>query len=391
MTSFCNTTKPNRSWQRLIADCLGDQTSYQRQDQDNDLDPKAISSDKAYWIDDEDLAVPTPPSSPWQYQTALAIGATVVCSAGAVMQYAETGAWTQSDDTVPDSDNTASVKRSESDTDAQVSTPPITTPQAQASVSFSAGAGDTNSCNDSTCKGLEFIDQQVPQIQSQVRQLRSEMQLFQSKHTTQNLQTHRTVLAYRSSDLANRQAELIVRSQQLEQKFSNVTSILALQSDEVDQITNLLQTNAAYQSQLQQLHRLEDDIAVEFSNPELDNTHLQELYAAYYQVENQLRQTAQVVLADHIYAASLESPDPIWQEAGYEVPLQQLMDLAHQHQMLEMEQKTLNRVATKLTERRTELATLLRQYAVMQRQLDGHNHVLQQYVAERQALQAELT
>ena len=67
------------------------------------------------------------------------------------------------------------------------------------------------------------------------------------------------------------------------------------------------------------------------------------------------------------------------------------MDLAHQHQMLAMEQQTLNRVATKLSERRTELATILRQYAVMQRQLDGHNHVLQQYVAERQALQSELT
>ena len=388
MTSFCNTTKPTRSWQRRIADCLGDKTSYQRQAQESDLAPEAPASAPAYWTDD-DLSIPTPPSSPWQYHTALAIGATVVCSAGAVMQYAETGLWTQSDNVGPDSDSTANIKQTKDAADTQVSTPPIATPQAQSSVSFSAGTSERSTCRDSTCKGLEFIDRQMPQIQEQVRQLRTEMQLFQSKHTTQNLQTHRTVLSYRSSALASNQAELTVRSQQLEQKFSSVVSILALQPDEISQITNLLQTNADYQGQLQQLRGLQGKIAVEFSNPDLDSTHLQELYTAYYQIEGQLRQTAQVILANHIYAASLESPDPLWQEASYEAPLQQLIDLAHHHQMLVLEQQTINQIAAKLAEQRTELANLLRQYAMMQRQLDGHNHVLQQYVVERQALQAD--
>jgi uncharacterized protein involved in exopolysaccharide biosynthesis len=382
MTSFCNTAKSMHAWQRLTSVHLRPRTLYQRQDANSENK----ASGNVYWLDD--LAIPTPQSSPWQYHTALALGATVVCSAGAIMQHTETGFWYQPDDTDAASANTASVKQTAVETE-QVATPPIANPQAASGVSFSAGSDST--CKDSTCKGLEFIDQQVPQLQNRVRQLRSEMQLFQSQHTTQNLQTHRTVLAYRSSDLANRQAELMVRSQQLNQKVSNVTSILALQPDEVSYISDLLQTDAKYQSQLQQLQILENDIAIEFSNPDLDNTQLRELYATYYQIENQLRYTAQVVLADYIDAVSLESPDPLWQEATYTDTLQELMDLSHQQQMLAMEQNTLHQIAVKLTERRTELASLLRQYAAMQQELDGHNQVLQQYVAKRQALKSELT
>ncbi len=305
------------------------------------------------------------------------------------MQHTETGLWYQPDDTDATSANTATVKQAEAGANAQVSTPPIVSPQTSSSVAFSAGSNST--CKDSTCKGLEFIEQQVPQIQNQVRQLRAEMQLFQEKHTTQNLQTHRQVLAYRSSDLASRQAELMVRSQQLDQEVSDVISILALQPDDVGHITDLLKSDAQYQRQLQQLQILENDITIEFSNPDLDNTQLRELYATYYQIENQLRYTAQAVLADYIDAVSLESADPIWQEATYTDFLQELMDLSHQQQMVAMEQQTLNQIAVKLTERRTELASLLRQYAVMQRELDGHNQVLQQYVAKRQALKSELT
>ncbi len=388
MTSTCNTDKSVQSWQQLMLDCLEDQTLYQRQE--HHASPKAISSEAAYWIDE--LSVPTSSPSLWQYHTALAIGATVVCSAGAAMQYTETGLWHQPDDTVSTSANTANVQQAESNAEAQVSTPPIASPQVKSPGLFSSNAKNRDgNCQDSTCKGLAFIDQQVPQIQDQVRKLRAEMQTFQAKHTTQNLQTHRTVLAYRSNDLTRRQAELLVRSQQLDQKFANTLDILALHPDEVNYITSLLQTDGQYQTQLQQIQAVENDIAIEFSTPDLDNTQLQELYTAYYQIENKLRQTAQTVLADYIYVTSLESPDPLWQEATYLESLQELMDLSHQDQMITMEQQTLDLIATKLTDRRTELASLLRQYAAMQRELDGHNQVLQQYVAKRQTLRSGLT
>ena len=386
MTYSCKPVDSIQSWQWLLAEPQDDQLHYQHQE--DCLESEKPGSRLEYWTDD--LAISSHSSAVWQYHAALAIGATVVCSAGALMQYTETGIWEQIDTTSPNTINTVSKKQATPKTKDQVATPPIVTPQSQATVAFSSARQDST-CKDSNCKGLEFIDQQLPEIQEQVRRLRTEMQMFQSKHTPKNLQTHRTVLAYRSSDLSRKQAELTVRAQQLEQKFVNARSILALRPDEISPISNLLQTDADYQSHLQQLQILENDIANEFSNPEIDTTQLGELYAVYYQIENQLRQIAQNALADYLYVASQESADPIWQEASYIAPLQELIDLSHQYQMLVVEQHTLKQIDAKLTERRSELASLLRQYATMQRQLDGHNRVLQQYVAKRQALQSELT
>ncbi|MGD1855035.1 MAG: hypothetical protein ACFB2W_12380 [Leptolyngbyaceae cyanobacterium] len=384
MTYSWKPTNSIQSWRWLLA--RRDEQPYQHREEY--LDSESLAPKLAYWTDE--LAIASPSSAAWQYHTALAIGATVVCSAGALMQHTETGFWQPMDTDASNAANTVSNKQTRSDSDEQVATPPIVTPQTQANAAFSSANRDST-CQDSTCKGLEFIDQQLPEIKDQVRQLRDEMQRFQERHTTQNLQTHRTVLAYRSSDLSRRQAELTVRSQRLEQNLESVTSVLALRPDEVGYITGLLQTDADYQSHLQQLQLLENDIANEFSNPEIDTTQLGELYAGYYQIESQLRQIAQNALADYVYVASQQSSDPLWQETGYHAPLQELIDLSHQRQMLVMEESTLSQIELKLTERRTELASLLRQYATMQRQLDGHNQILQQYVAKRQALRNEVT
>lgn len=400
-----------------MIDCLVDYPN--NQCQENKQDTHNDRSSSAYWA--EELSVSGSSSSLSRYHTALAFGATVVCSAGALMQHTGTGLWHPTNTGVPVSENTISLEQS--DADAQVLTPPIAGPQN--SVSFSAGAdaingrsgadainrsagadainrsagadatnrsaGADSNCKSSDCKGLAFIEQRLPEIQEEVRTLRAEMQQFQTQHTAQNLQTHRSVLSYRSSDVVRRQAELEVRSQQLTQQFASLTSALALQPEEANYIASLLKTDTAYQSSLQQLQALERNLAIEYSNPDLDNSQLEGLYTEYAQGAEQLRRIAQTVLAKYVSAASVESSDPLWQEDSYQTLLQELMDLSHLRQMLVVEQNTLAQMEEQLTQRRTELAVLLKQYAVMQRQLAGQNKILQQYIAKRQEIKNNLT
>lgn len=372
-----------------MIECLVDYPSIQHQE--NNQTAKKTESDSVYWAGDLSITESLSPFS--RYHTALAFGATVVCSAGAIMQHTETGFWEQSISTPSSEKNLIQLERATLDTD--VVAPPIAGPQANVSFSSAAIVKDdgeaTNVCRDSTCKGLTFIDQRLPELQEQVRILRVEMEQFQKQHTTQNLETHRSVLAYRSADVVRRQADLEARSQQLSQQFASLTSALALQPDESRQIANLLNTDSDYQASLQQLQALEREIAVEYSNPDLDGTQLEILYTEYAQIADQLRQTAQSVLADYVSAISIESPDPLWQEDSYLALLQELIDLAHLQQMLTVEQNTLAQIDEQLVQRRRELAVLLKQYAVMQRQLDGQNKILQQYIAKRQELQNNLT
>ncbi|MEM1239575.1 MAG: hypothetical protein AAGI45_07035 [Cyanobacteria bacterium P01_H01_bin.26] len=364
-----------------MADCVGDPVPHQRQENSREF---YTDSDPAYWTGD--LSV-SGSSSLWWYHSALAVGATVVCSAGAIMQYTEAGLWSQQETVTP---NPAHTKQSaQTEAASQVSTPPVVNSQERPV--FSSSAPDSKTCKDGTCKGIAFIERRLPEIQGEIRELRTEMQQFQKRHTAQNLQTHRSILVYRSTDVARKQAELAVRSQQLDQQLSSLTSALALQPAEVSQIASLLQTDTAYQGLLQQLQALESDIAIEYSNPDLNSERFNTLYAEYSQTANELRQIAQAVLADYVAAVSLESPDPLWQEDSYHALLQELMDLSHLRQMLAVEENTLAQMDSHLTVRRTELASLLKQYAVMQRQLEGQNQVLQQYIAKREALQDELT
>lgn len=365
-----------------MIDCLVDYPKNQHQE--NSKNAENVTSRAIYWTDDLSISGSLSPFS--RYHTALAFGATVVCSAGAIMQQTETGFWHQDTAMVPATETTINVEQA--DADERVSTPPIAGPQAR--VTFSSAA-DSSDCKDGNCKGLAFIDQRLPQIQEQVRTLRAEMQQFQAQHTAQNLQTHRSILSHRSTDVARRQAELESRSQQLTQQFASLTSALALQPDEANHIANLLNTDTTYQNSLQQLQALERNIAVEYSNPDLDNSQLEALYTEYAQAADQLRQIAQAILADYISVASVESPDPLWQEDSYLALLQELIDLSHLRQMLAIERDTLAQMDEQLTQRRTELAVLLKQYAVMQRQLEGQNKILQQYIAKRQELQNNLT
>lgn len=384
MTSVCETTHPIQPLQEVMINCLVYHPSNQHPE--NMHDSETIMPSSIYWT--EDLAISGSSSTLSRYHTALAVGATVVCSAGAIMQHTDVGFWPQPATTIPVAENTIGLKQSDADT--QVLTPPIDGPQLRAA--FSTAAAENNStCHDSTCKGLAFIEKRLPEIQAQVRELRTEMQQFQTQHTSQNLQTYRSILAYRSNDVARRQAELAGKSQQLEQQFISLTAVLALQPNEANQIANLLKTDTTYQRRLQQLQALEQEIAIEYSNLDLNNEQLEILYTEYAQMAEQLRQIAQTVLVNYVSAASVEFSDPLWQEDSYQALLQELMDLSHLRQMLVVEQHTLAQIEIKLVERRDELAVLLKEYATMQRQLESQNKILQQYVDRRQVLRNNLT
>lgn len=351
--------------------------------QENSQRAEEVLASSIYWTDE--LAITgSSVNTLSRYHTALAFGATVACSAGALMQYTETGFWYQLDTPAPD--NTVITLEKSEPAESTVVTPPVAVPETAAAFSPQPDVPPAAECNDSTCKGLAFIDQRLPELQAEVQTLRSEMEQFQTQHTAQNLQTHQSILAYRSSDVARRYAELDQRSQQLDQQVASLTAALAIHPDEAEQIASLLRTDTRYQTTLSQLLGLQGAIAFEYSNPELDNLQLEQLYDQYAEVADQLRTIAQDALGYYVANVSFESPDPLWQEDTYYGLLQELIDLAHFRQMHVVEQGTLARMDDNLTQRRTELTVLLRQYSVLQRRLEGQTKMLQEYISKREEL-----
>jgi hypothetical protein len=262
-------------------------------------------------------------------------------------------------------------------------------PEAQAKVAFSSTPNSTpnSTCETAACQGITFIDAKLPELEARVADLRSQMQQFQAAYTAQNLETHQAILANRTVELTQQKAELGQQISEVESQLVETQTLLALQPYEASFADQLLADNPTYQQALQELEVIDQQIALEFSFPDLNEAKLRGLYDSYHQVVGNLRQEAQRTLGQYLANAAIESPNPLWQETMYRDLLQSLMDNTHQAKVLAVRQETILQAEQLLQQRRTELSSLLRTYAGLQQQLEVQTRILQEYVVKRQALE----
>lgn len=245
-------------------------------------------------------------------------------------------------------------------------------------------------CKDNLCRGIEFIDAKLPELQHRVQDLRSQMQQFQGQHTAQNLQTHQAILANRGVDIAQQKADIAKQMSDVELQQLELQTLLSMQPYEANFTQDLLAQDARYQDRLQQLREVENQIAVEFSQPELNHTQLDRLYEQYQHITDALYYDALDLMDRFIAISQVQASNPLWQEPMYQDLLQRLMISTHQYQVLVQRQDTIDQIENLLTENRAELTGLLREYTSLQQQLDVQTQVLQNYILRRQTLQAEI-
>ncbi|NEQ53683.1 MAG: hypothetical protein F6K11_26715 [Leptolyngbya sp. SIO3F4] len=347
MSSLCKPASPTQPLQGIMLDGLVRSPKSQHKEK---IQRGKQRTHSIYWTDE--LAISEASSTLSPYYTALALGTTVVCSAGALMHYTTPGVWHQSDNQ-PSDQTVAQSKQSETAT--SVVTPPIATSQTAASFSPRT---DSTACSNGTCKGSKFANRRIS-LQAQLQALRAEREQLQVQHSAHQLQTQQAILSHRSDDLVNRQTALAQRTQKLNQQFDSLTHQLALHPKDVEQIENLLNEDTSYQVNRLRLSGLKDAIAIEYSKPVLDNPQLEVLYGQYAQELEQLRQIAQTVLADYITYVSAEFPNPLWHDDEYYSQLQKLMDVTHLRQMQIVEHNTLAQMQAQLNHQRKEVAVLL--------------------------------
>lgn len=334
------------SLQELMMDSVTVYPSQHPQRRQYSPSPRSI-----YWTDK--LAISRSSTVLPHYHTALALGATLVCSAGALIQHTEKSE-VHSFDRLPSDKVIAQAQQVEPT--VAVVTPPIATPQTAASFSPRT---DATHCTNGTCQGQASMDRHIPLQASYSQALPTERAPLQPQNAEQ--QTQQAILAHRKTDLAHLQADLEARAQQSNQEFANLTTHLAIHPEDAEQIAGLLNKDASYQLNRLRLSGLKDAIAVEYSKPIADNPHLELLYDQYAQELTQLSQIAQTVLAQYIANVSAEFPDPLWQDEEYYALLQELIDIAHRRQMQVIESNILAQMEEQLTPHRTEVATLRNQ------------------------------
>ncbi|MEO0408812.1 MAG: hypothetical protein AAF289_15825 [Cyanobacteria bacterium P01_A01_bin.135] len=238
------------------------------------------------------------------------------------------------------------------------------------------------SCHQPACRGLTYINAQLPYLQRRVEASRAELRQMHTNALAPDQQvkllTARTTSVKRQTiDVDQRLAGAYRDRDLLQEKLGLPANT---------PVTTLLQRDAPYQQQLHSLRQVEQQIALEFGRVQSDSGVLRALYQQHSAISSQLQQEAQGGL-QRFFANPRGPVDPVLQQPLYSDLLLKLIGVVHQIEVLELRQKTVAQAEERLAIEMTRVASLLRRYEALQQELTTSTRILSNYLDRQAELQ----
>ncbi|ANV87351.1 polysaccharide biosynthesis tyrosine autokinase [Picosynechococcus sp. PCC 7117] len=206
-------------------------------------------------------------------------------------------------------------------------------------------------------QGLQFIDEQLPDLQQEVDTLQAELQQFRQNYNFTEPEIHFNQLAQKAATLEQQRF-------QLQQEMAQAqTRLQSLQGD--SGALAALEDSPAYQQVLGQLRSIEANIAKESTRFQEGSLNIQVL-----------REERQNLL-------------PILQQEAERVGATQVTNAANQLRILQARIPSLNQAQAEVEQSFQNLAVLNRLYTDLQRRLGISTEALTELLARRQALQVQ--
>jgi uncharacterized protein involved in exopolysaccharide biosynthesis len=243
-------------------------------------------------------------------------------------------------------------------------------------------------CRSESCKGLRFVEAQIPQIQQKITELREEIQSFHQQYGLKNLEAQVRIFSTRSAEVAQQRAEIEGKQAQSRQRLNELQARMALSPEETIAQT-LIEQDDRYQVLLQQFRQLDQQIAIGLSTYQAEGADLQALEEQHRILVENLHGEAAQILARHISNPEANLQDPIFQDPGLLELLHQSIGTIHYLNVLEIRQQTIQQAETEITNRKQELAVVLRHYADLRQKLQAETQILQQYFDRQNLLKAQ--
>ncbi|MGB3612544.1 MAG: hypothetical protein WBA10_02030 [Elainellaceae cyanobacterium] len=236
-------------------------------------------------------------------------------------------------------------------------------------------------CRQTACRGLEFIEAELPRIQQRVQTSQTQLRQLHANALPPDQQAK--ILTARRIDVRRQTIELNQRLAAAYRDKAVLQEQLGLPPQ--TSAATLLQRDAPYQQRLQALRHVEQQIATEFGHVQGEGGSLRALYQQHNAIAAQLHQEAQGGLRR--FLANPRGPvDPVFQQPLYGELLQKLIGVAHQIEMLELRQKTIAQAEALLSGESHRIVSLLRRYEAVQQELLANTRILRNYIDRREQL-----
>lgn len=236
-------------------------------------------------------------------------------------------------------------------------------------------------------KGLDFVEEQLPELKQRVDGLQAQVQTFRQQHNlmdpeTQGQQISEQLLGLRR-DRQLTQAEL----SQAESLYATLQGQLGLELGQAMTVAALSEA-PRYQALLNQLQEIETKIALETARFTSNSPAIRALRKRRDNLLPMLREEAAAVLGSSSVSNQTEamgaSPNPIRLQLT-----QKLIDVTNQKQVLAVRDSALANAEQQTRQKVQEMAVLSRRYTDLQRQLEVATESLNRFLSVQEDLQIE--
>lgn len=237
-------------------------------------------------------------------------------------------------------------------------------------------------------KGIEFIEEQLPQLRQRVDALQAQLQKFRQDYNLIDPKIQGEQLAEQISKIDDQL--LAAQTQLIEQQklYTLLRQQVGLEPN-VAIASSVLSEAPTYQSQLSKLRELENQIARELTRFTINSPQIQVMLEQRQQLEGMLSQEAQRALGREIVTVARVPEAQAFQNSVRVGLIQQMVAAASQIEVLKMRNQVLAQAAGMLSDYREKFPIVIRQYTDLMRELEVASQTLNQLLGQREQLRLE--
>ncbi|MEQ8962503.1 MAG: exopolysaccharide transport family protein, partial [Coleofasciculus sp. C2-GNP5-27] len=243
----------------------------------------------------------------------------------------------------------------------------------------------------STRQGIEFVEEQLPQLQGRVDTLQQKLQRFRQNNTLVDPDSQGQVLTNRVSAIVQQRQDTqtqLDEARTLARKLQSQLGELGL-SPEQAIAASALSEAPRYQQLLNQLTEIESQIASESARFTEESPTIQALREKQQNLLPLLSQEASTVLGAKTSTVP-ENPESLASPSSLRSILtQQLVETTNQINTLEVRAGAIAKAERLMSQQLKSLAVVARQYTDLQRELKVATESLNRFLAVRETLQIE--
>jgi hypothetical protein len=240
-------------------------------------------------------------------------------------------------------------------------------------------------CSGASCRGLDYINSQLPKARQQLQTAQSQLQAFESSNT-QPAAAYKQLLASRLAEISQQKTELAISANQAQrqiERFKIQLDSLGIGDISLFMAAQSLTQNADYQTTWSQLVRTEQSLATEFSSANVDATALNEIYSDYAFHQQALQQLAVEAFGRYLASPSAEVSSDIKQMPDALKLIQALTIVVYEDQVQQLRLGTIGQIEKNLSERQQQLIVSIGQHERLQQQLVGAQQLVSGYEQAR--------